>query len=350
MADIAQKSARQKSAEADVASFEEDLGPFVVAAETTRMAMVFADAKRPGKPIIFANDAFIALTGYSRSEVLGQDFDFLMANGADSKVRAQISDEFKEDSRGGLEVRYRRKDGSEFWVGLFTNPVRDRDGSVVQYFASFVDLTKHIDGEAQARMLINEMSHRVKNTLATVQSIVWQALQTASTPEAIRDAIEPRLFALSRSHDLLTRENWESADLRDILNEALAPFVVEGSAERIVLSGDYIRFLPKSALALSIAFNELATNAVKYGALSNEAGSIRIEWKSRATPRGDETVLCWREQGGPGVVQPLRKGFGSQVIERGLAHELKATVQLDYRPDGLVCTMRIPASRGDDDA
>jgi two-component sensor histidine kinase len=139
--------------------------------------------------------------------------------------------------------------GSEFWAALFISPVRDEGGDIVQYFASFVDLTKHKDEEAQAKMLIDELNHRVKNTLSTVQSIVWQGLRTTSDPKAIRTSIESRLFALSRSHDLLTRENWQSAGLRDVVHDALEPFVVaDGRAARLVITGDNVRFPAKGCL------------------------------------------------------------------------------------------------------
>ena len=343
MPDIEKKSEEQKDAEAEVESFHDDLGPFVVAAEETRMPMVFADACEPGNPIIFANDAFLHLTGYAREEVLAQKFNFMMAERADDDALALIRDEFHGHSHGGSEVLYRRKDGSTFWAGIFISPVKDQDDEIVQYFASFVDLTRHKDEQAQARMLIDELNHRVKNTLATVQSIVWQASRAATDPKAIREAIESRLSALSRSHDLLTRENWHSAGLRDVLQDALEPFKVAGSRmDRIVLSGEDVRFPPKSALALGIAFNELATNAVKYGAFASATGSLLIEWSTETTPAGLNLVLCWREKGGPAVAAPSRKGFGSRVIERGLAHELGGTVELHYRPDGVVCEMNIP--------
>src|SRR4029434_2811420 len=149
------------------------------------------------------------------------------------------------------EVRYRRKDGTEFWAALFISPVRDESGDVVQHFASFIDLTRHKEEQAQSRMLIDELNHRVKNTLTTVQSIVSQGLRNASYPAEIREAIESRLFALSRSHDLLTRENWESAGLLDVVHDALEPFGISGGrADRIAIRGENIRFPPKSALAL----------------------------------------------------------------------------------------------------
>ena len=177
------KSEEQKVAEAEVESFRKDLGPFVVAAETTRMAMVFTDAKEPGNPIIFANDAFLSLTGYDREEVLGQSFNFLMARGADPRRWRKSRPRSRAAPTSGSEIRYRRKDGSEFWAAIFISPVRDESGDVVQHFASFVDLTRQKQEQAQSTMLIDELNHRVKNTLSTVQSIVWQALRKASDPE-----------------------------------------------------------------------------------------------------------------------------------------------------------------------
>jgi two-component sensor histidine kinase len=158
--------------------------------------------------------------------------------------------------------------------------------------------------------MMDELNHRVKNTLSTVQSIVWQALRKASVPETVRESIESRLFALSRSHDLLTRENWESAGLLDLIKEALEPFgVANGRKERFLIAGENIRLPPKATLALGIAFHELATNAVKYGAFSNEAGSILIAWTIEPKPEGNRLILQWEEKDGPPVTPPSRKGF-----------------------------------------
>jgi PAS domain S-box-containing protein len=343
MSEITKKSEEQKDAEAEVERFRRNLGPFVVAAETTRMAMVFADATEPHNPLIFANDSFLALIGYDREEVLGKSFSFLLAHAADAEALARIESAFEGRHESGAEVLYRRKDGSEFWTAVFISPVHDRHGAVVQYFASFVDLTTYKENEAKSAALIDELNHRVKNTLATVRSIVWQAMRTTSDPKLVREAIESRLFALSRSHDLLTRENWESVGLFDIVHDALEPFgVAGGRAARIVIKGENIRFLPRPALALGIVFNELATNAVKYGALSNDAGSILIDWTTETTAAGARLILNWQEKDGPPVSAPSRVGFGSQVITRSLADELEGTVNLDFRHGGLICALTIP--------
>lgn len=337
------KSYEQKDAEADVESFAKDLGPFVVAAETTRMPMIFVDGKVSGHPIIFANKAFLSLTGYDREEVLGQSFNFLIEPGIPPEALAQIEAAFKASADLDPEIHCRRKDGSEFWASLSISPVRDKHGNVVQHFASFVDLTRHKEQHDRSLMLIDELNHRVKNTLTTVQAIVGQTLRGQSDPELIREAIGSRLFALARSHDLLTRENWESAGLLDVVNAALEPFVADGRTERFIVTGENIRIRPAAVLALSIAFNELATNASKYGAFSNEAGRIIMRWKIVKMADGDRLHLHWQETGGPPVPPPSRKGFGTRAIIGGLAHQLNAAVTLDYPPDGVACAIDIPA-------
>lgn len=347
MTNVIAKTSDQREAEAEVESFRRDLGPFVVAAETSRMPMIFADATVDGHPIIFANESFLDLTGYDEREVLGQRFDFLVTRDTEPETLERLAAEFHNASHGNLEICCNRKDGSVFWAGLFISPVSNAGGEVVQHFASFVNLTAHKEEESESRMLIDELNHRVKNTLSTVQSIVYQALKTATDPAIIRESIESRVFALSRSHDLLSRENWKSAGLLDIVKEALEPFgVTDGRAERFVISGNNYRFAPKAVLALSIAFNELATNAVKYGAFSNASGRILISWVVQTAPDGNRLTLRWQEKDGPPVTPPYRKGFGSRVIERGLVHELDGAVDLDYRPDGVVCTISVPLQNG----
>jgi PAS domain S-box-containing protein len=342
MSDKAAKDQEQRSAEAEVESFKEERGPFVVAAETTRMPMVFTNAKEPDHPIIYANDAFLKLTGYDRDELLAQSFSFLLADPADRHAMEQVEVAFagKEDC---ADIRYRHKDGSTFFATIFVNPVKDKSGKTYEHFLSLVDTTKHERAREHAAMLIDELNHRVKNILATVQSIVAQAVRNSPDPEVVRESIESRIAALSRSHDLLGREKWDGAGLHDLVDQALDPFgVAGGRTERFTVKGDNIRLTPKATLALGIAFHELATNAVKYGAFSNEAGTIAIEWAVEARENGRWLSLRWRERGGPAVAAPSRKGFGSRVIEEGLAHELGGEVSLDYLSAGIVCTIDVP--------
>lgn len=343
MANIIPKTDEQKEAEAEVKDFKNDLGPFVVAADSTRMAMLFTDARDPQNPIIFANDSYLELTGYTRQEVLGQNFNFALAPGAPSQSVSEI-ESFRREDEEGAEISYLRKDGSQFWATVFVHPVKDEAGTIVQYFASFVDVTRHKNEQVKSAQLIEELNHRVKNTLATVQSIVWQALRATSEPTEIRKAIESRLFAMSRSHDLLTQQSWHSASMLDIAHDALAPFSAkDGEKDRIVIGlGEDVRIAPKMALALGIALNELATNAAKYGALSNAAGRLLVQWTVTRNPSGQRLAISWAESNGPAVSPPKRRGFGSQVLERGLAMEIDAEVSLDYAPSGLQCSIDIP--------
>jgi PAS domain S-box-containing protein len=304
--------------------------------------MVFTD-EEPGHPVIFANDAFLSLTGYAREEVLGKSFQSLLAVGVDAETMPIVEAAFRGECESEPEIHYARKDDSEFWASMFVSPVCDESGTVVQQFVSLVDLTNLRQDNARCKMLIDELNHRVKNTLSTVQSIVTQALREPANPAAIGEAIESRIFALSRSHDLLTSAQWEGAGLHDLVTLALHPFeVVAGHAERFTISGKNVHLSSKSTLSLAIAFHELATNAVKYGAFSNDAGRVDIDWTVTSSAGRNRLLLRWQESGGPKVNPPAHRGFGSWVIERGLAHELGGEVTLDYPIQGVVCTIDIP--------
>ncbi|HEX8526486.1 sensor histidine kinase [Allosphingosinicella sp.] len=187
--------------------------------------------------------------------------------------------------------------------------------------------------EQRQRLLINELNHRVKNTLATVQAIAFQTLKGDIGLAEARTRFEARLMALSRAHGMLTAQNWEGASLRRVVDDATE--YLGGSQGRFAISGDEVSLAPRAALALALAFHELSTNAAKYGALSIEGGTVEVSW----LVEGGILRLEWRERGGPAVVAPERRGFGSRLIERGLAADLGGTARLEFDPDGLVCSI-----------
>jgi PAS domain S-box-containing protein len=309
--------------------------------------MLFTDAQAPDNPIVFVNDSLVSLTGYEREELLGRSFNFLLARDSAPTVLAEVDRKLDRGSGAASDHLYHRKDGSAFWAATFVTPVRNDSGAVVQNFVSLADLTRHKQEQRHSKMLIDELNHRVKNTLATVLSIVGQALRGASDPAEIRQSIESRLFALSRSHDILTREDWRGVGLLDLVHDALEPFgITDARAPRFVIQGQNIRLSPKATLVLSIVLHELATNALKHGALSNQAGSIRIDWSTEQRAADSRLIFRWKERNGPPVSPPSRKGFGSNMIEGGVPYELDGTARLDYRADGLLCTidMRAPES------
>ena len=242
------------------------------------------------------------------------------------------------------DKRYLRKDGSCVWVNVTVSVVRDAASGAARHRVAVVqDITEPRRAQERQTLLMNELNHRVKNTLAAVQAIVAQGLRGAGVREEVREGIESRLIALSRSHDLLTRERWQTASLADLVGLALQPYRSgAGQAPRYRLEGPEVRLPPNPVLALGMALHELATNAAKYGALSKEGGQVEVSWSLTPAAAGQRLKLHWRECGGPPVEPPQRKGFGSRLLERGLAHELDGAVRLDYLPQGLVCEIEIP--------
>jgi two-component sensor histidine kinase len=207
--------------------------------------------------------------------------------------------------------------------------------------AAVVDISSRKRHEAHRDLLIAELNHRVKNTLAVVQSIANQTFKGARASPEAKAAFEGRLIALACAHDLLTRSSWESAALEDVAADTLQ---VRGpNKQRISLSGPPVLLRPRPALALAMAFHELSTNAAKYGALSSDDGRIDVSWMKSDGP-APQLTLVWREQGGPPVKPPRRRGFGSLLLERMLGTDLDGEVAADYRADGLVCTITAPLS------
>lgn len=232
-----------------------------------------------------------------------------------------------------LEIRF--ADGERRILLMRAAPLRDAAGAVQGGVCAAADVTERLRYEEHLKLLVNELNHRVKNTLAIVQSIA--ALTLRDSDADARADFEQRLLALSAVHNLLTDENWDGARLMAVTQASLKAHL-GGLRERISFAGDDFRIRPKSAVALSIALHELGTNAVKYGALSSERGSVAVRW----TTGGDRFRLTWEEIGGPAVRTPTRRGFGSRMIERGLAVELQGSARIDYRPGGVVCAIDAP--------
>jgi two-component sensor histidine kinase len=187
--------------------------------------------------------------------------------------------------------------------------------------------------------LLDELNHRVKNTLAIVQAMARQSFKGETLPKAARDAFEGRLAAYAAAHSLLTRKNWESADLHDLAAEA---FQASASAKhRITINGPPVTLGPRQALAIAMAFHELGANAIKYGALAIDRGHVEVTWEltEGVNPR---LKLEWRERDGPPVKPPTHSGFGTLMIQKALAHELQGEARLDFLPNGLHCIIAAP--------
>ena len=216
------------------------------------------------------------------------------------------------------------------WLAYRLFPLGDGIGVV------FRDTTDRRSAEKQRDLVVNELGHRIKNTLALVQSIASQTFGDGNVDPAARRAFEGRLQALSSAQAILTQRSWDSADLHEVLAAAIRPYKV-ADRDAFTLDGPTLRVGPKSAVTLAMAVHELCTNASKYGALSVN-GNVDLTW----TADDGRLRLRWSERGGPPVAAPLRRGFGARMIEQALGAQLRGKVTLDYAPAGLICSLDAP--------
>ena len=239
----------------------------------------------------------------------------------------------KQGGSGRFQGHCNTAKGTSKWWDVQVTAINGPEGKPEQILSISRDISDIKAAELKAQLLADELNHRVKNTLAMVQAIANQTLRDAGDGNS-HEKFTARLFALSKTHDILVQTKWTSAGLHELIAGATAAFNDSG---RIRADGPEIELSAKPALALSLAFHELCTNAVKYGALSEDRGSVDITWTLFDAEGGQSLRLEWREQGGPPVSAPTRKGFGSRLIERGIMAELGGEVQVEYAQTGLSC-------------
>jgi two-component sensor histidine kinase/PAS domain-containing protein len=253
------------------------------------------------------------------------------------RILNAIESAIRDGADYDVEYRVVHPNGDLRWLHARGRAAQTADDGGVRRLAGVsLDITERKRAEERQKLLVNELNHRVKNSLATVQSIAAQTLRSVAAPEFFRDAFETRLIALSQTHDLLTRESWAGASLREVFDVELHAIAGEDRVG-FAYAGD-VRLNPKAAVALGMGIHELATNAVKYGALSTPDGRVAVSWSLE-----DGVLrLTWTESGGPPVTPPARRGFGARLLERGLAAELSGGVELTYDATGLICQMALP--------
>jgi PAS domain S-box-containing protein len=281
------------------------------------------------------------LLGYAEDEVLGRSGDIFFTpedrkSGAPERERRLAN----QEGRAVNERWHVRKDGSRFWGSGLMLPVSDGDSDA--YLKIFRDNTEARRAAERQALLIDELNHRVKNTLAIVQSMAMQTLRSCPSTADARDALESRLVSLAKAHDILTSGQWRGGDLCELVTGALEAYSGDSRVPRFDIHGPPVRLRPKALLALSMAVHELGTNAMKYGALSNESGRVEISWDLGETVP-QRFRFHWKESGGPPVEPPRKRGFGSRLVEEGLGQDIAAEVHLNFAVEGLECTIEAPA-------
>jgi PAS domain S-box-containing protein len=296
--------------------------------------------------VTHASQAALALSGPDLiGRPLAQSLALSPAGAADEQIPGRgLAQQLEEVLEGkmlsGLEVSLAGEGSARHYL-LSAGPLYDAREQVVGCMVMLTDITARKRAEEHQQVLLAELSHRVKNTLASVRSIAAQTLRTAPSVEAFTGAFEGRLRALALAHGVLTQSGWSEAELGELIRQTVLPYLTTRT-DSISLSGPITYLPPRQVVTMILVMHELAVNAAKYGALSQENGRVTIDWAIGR--QGPERVLHlrWTETGGPAVRTPERTGFGTTLIERSIAHELDGGATLDYRPEGLVCELHFP--------
>jgi PAS domain S-box-containing protein len=298
--------------------------------------------------ITLCNSSFLSMTGFRRSEeVIGKDFYQLINHSrADNSHYPRPDCPVLKAAQTGthahaIDELFYRADGTSFPVEYWARPIVAESG-IVGAVCTFVDISERKQAETQQQLLNHELAHRGRNTLTVVQAIVSQTFRNSEDPKHAVQAINARLFALSYANEVLMRTQWHNAPITDVVKSGIA---VHGSDNRrIQVDGPKINVGPRTALALTMALHELCTNAIKYGALSNDGGNVVLDWSVSESPSSAKFQLRWRERGGPAVTAPTRTGFGSRIIDEYCGSQLGGNASLLFNPDGVEWTLDAPMS------
>ncbi|RSV13530.1 PAS domain S-box protein [Sphingomonas sp. ABOLG] len=311
---------------------EEERERFVRLAENSAD---FVGMARTDGSVFYMNDAAKRLVGLEDAAITRLTItDFFPPEQVETVAR-EVLPAVERDGHWAGELDFRHFRTGELIPVLYSVfPITDASGALIGYGTVTRDFRERRRAEDGMRLMNGELAHRLKNVLAVVQSVASQTLRTAPDTKTASHNLGARLEALGAATDVLTGSSWRSADLHEVATRALAPHGSIG--ERILLDGPAVTLKPEVTVAFALALHELATNAAKYGALANGAGTVVLEWS--VTGEGNDAILsiAWREQGGPPVSPPTRKGFGSTLIERSLRSYFRGKAATDYRPEGLV--------------
>jgi PAS domain S-box-containing protein len=290
--------------------------------------------------LIYANPATLKAIGRSRDEAIGRTEREWYADPAEAEAIIATDNQVMQSGKvQRFEQQFTPPGGNKRIYESTKAAMRDHGGDVIGVVGVSTDITERHRDQAHLNLLVAELNHRVKNTLAIVQSLAHKTFRGAGIEATARTAFDGRLAALATAHNLLTRERWEATDLETVVVETLAAQVNDPTS--VSIRGPSVRLDPKTAVSIAMALHELATNAIKYGALSVDGGHVTVRWSSGSADE-PRLLLDWRESGGPKVTAPTTRGFGSRMIERALASELRGKVTLKFLADGLHCAIDAP--------
>ena len=303
----------------------------------------FVTLMTPDGIVVEVNESTLATAKLEASDVVGKHFweTYWWSHDADARDELRLCVlRAAQGERVRHDTTVRTSGDGRIAVANLLAPVLDESGTVTHVVASGFDISDRKKAEQHREMLVNELSHRVKNSLATVQTIASHTLREASDLESFRETFVGRLMAISKCHDLLIDTTRSNADISQLVRDQVLPYAPGGLDRQVSMSGPPLVLGPEAAHTFGLILHELATNAAKYGALSTENGQLEVTWKRGSDLEQNEVIFTWVETGGPPVTPPTRRGFGSVLIEQSLAHTLDGKVQIEYRPEGLWAQFR----------
>lgn len=321
-----------------------DLRLLQAAVEATGEAILIttADLDEPGPVIVYANPAFTRLTGYDAREVVGRSPRFLQGEGTDrpalDRTRASL---MAGEPFQGEALNY-RKDGSTYIVEWLITPVRDGDGRITNWVSAQRDVTERRAFEDRQALMVRELHHRVKNTLATVQAVLNATMRSSITMAEFSRAFGGRIVSLARTHALITEDEAQVASFEGLLRAELDAYNEGG---RITLEGPRLKLPSELAVPVSMALHELTTNALRHGALGHPDGRVVVSWSVEDGPDGPWLAWTWNEHDGPPPALPTREGFGSRLLNKILTAQVAAEVEIAFDDDGLRIDVRLPLGR-----
>jgi len=284
------------------------------------------------------NTPWLTYTGRSMRDEVGNGWATGVHPEDIDRCLATYVGAFKAREPFSMEYRLRRHDGEYRWL-LDNGKPFYRDDRFAGYWGSCIDVTAHREAARAQRILVNELSHRVKNTLAVVQAMATQSFGEDRPVGESLEAFESRLRALAGAHDLLVTYAWEDVALRNVVEATVAPH--DPGHERVAIDGPPLMLAPATAVAIAMAVHELLTNADKYGALAVSSGRVSLSW--RFDPDLERVQIIWKETGGRPVEPPVHRGFGVRFIERVLAGQAGGQAAVTFEEDGVRCHFEAPA-------
>ncbi|PTM39561.1 PAS domain S-box protein [Bosea sp. 124] len=331
MADISERRRAEAATRASEARFRSIF-------ENVAVGMAYTDTTGGW---IEVNERLCSILGYPRAALMATPLDRLTApedRGRDLDEMGRVLSGEAEHS--AFEARYLKADGSEIWVGRTISLVRDTAGVPQHFISVFRDVSERKTAQEHQRFLLSELAHRSKNLLGVIQALASQTIRSVDSLSGFSERFMNRLQGLAKTQDILVNQAWVQGDLTQLAAGQLDLFNAFGDG-RIEIDGPPVSLPADAAQAVGLALHELATNAIKYGALSGPTGAVTLRWRI-VVEDGSSLRLSWSERGGPPVTPPSRTGFGSVVVQRMVSSAVSGRVTMDFSPEGLLWVLDIP--------